>query len=300
MHFHDGTPLDLTQAGGVAVANKREDDSKPDAFYAKGLGDAEQLSRSELVFQDITSTPSHEQQIVSSICHDLKDTLTVIAAHCQLLQRRAGSLTDPEAGKIVEGLRILHFTTRRMTRQVEELFDREHQGTGQSLTLNRLPINLVSLAQYLADEYQHTTERHLIRFDADAASHVVLGDAPRLERAVANVLSNALKFSPDGGEILVRVRATPDSQLSDHGQVVLTITDHGIGIPVEDVSRVSQDVFRGSNVVGTIGGTGHGLYNARQIVEKHGGTLAVASVVGAGTTVTMCLPLANTATIRGD
>jgi signal transduction histidine kinase len=209
-------------------------------------------------------------------------------------------LTDPEAGKIVEGLRILHFTTRRMTRQVGELFDSEHQGTGQSLTLNLLPVNLVSLAQYLADEYQQTTEHHWIRFETDAASHVVLGDAPRLERAVANVLSNALKFSPDGGEILVGVRATPDSQPLDRAQAVLTITDHGIGIPAEEVSRVSQDVFRGSNVVGTIGGTGHGLYSARQIVEKHGGTIAIASVVGAGTTVSMCLPLANTTTIRGD
>jgi signal transduction histidine kinase len=253
-----------------------------------------------LVFQDISSTRGQEQQVVTSIYHDLKDTLTVIATHCQLLQRRAVALTAPEAGKIVEGLRILHFTTRRMTRQIGELFDSEHQGTSWGLALNLLPINLVPLVQYLRDEYQQTTERHWIRFEADAGSHIVLADAPRLERAIANLVSNALKFSPDGGEILVRVHATPDSPPSDRGQVVLTITDHGIGIPAEDVSRVSRDVFRGSNVVGTIGGTGHGLQSARQIVEQHGGTLTIDSVVGAGTTVTVCLPLANTASLSAD
>jgi signal transduction histidine kinase len=258
------------------------------------------LSGALLVFQDISSTRESEQQIIASMCHDLKDTLTVITMHSQRLQRRAESLTDPEAGKIRQGLQILNFTARRMSRQIGELVDGQHQRIGGDLTLNLLPIELVPLVQDLRDEYQQTTEQHAIHFEADTTSHVILGDAPRLERAVANVLSNALKFSPDGGEILVGVHATPGDGLADGAQVALTITDHGIGIPAEEVPRVSRDIFRGSNVAGAIAGTGHGLYSTRQIVEKHGGTLAIASVVGAGTTVTMRFPLAIMASISGD
>jgi signal transduction histidine kinase len=114
-------------------------------------------------------------------------------------------------------------------------------------------------------------------------------DAARLERVVGNLLANARAYSPAGGPILVTVtrECTPDGS----GWAVLRVEDHGVGIPAADLPHIGEPFYRASNVRGRLPGSGLGLSGCRRIVEQHGGTLRIDSREGAGTTVTVRVPL---------
>jgi signal transduction histidine kinase len=112
----------------------------------------------------------------------------------------------------------------------------------------------------------------------------VSGDRDRLEQVLGNLLENAVKYSPDGSEVSVRVREEAD-------RVVTAIADRGIGIPTDELSQVFERFHRGRQVSSTnYGGLGLGLYISKQIVERHGGTIWVESREGQGTTFFFSLP----------
>jgi signal transduction histidine kinase len=113
-------------------------------------------------------------------------------------------------------------------------------------------------------------------------------DAARLGRVLANLLANAIKYSPQGGPITVDLKR---EEMDAGAFAVLAVRDQGLGIPAEDLPRIFEPFQRARNVVGRIGGSGLGLASVRQIVEQHGGTIAVTSEGGAGSTFTVRLPL---------
>jgi two-component system, OmpR family, phosphate regulon sensor histidine kinase PhoR len=130
------------------------------------------------------------------------------------------------------------------------------------------------------------TEKQLSLTTAEApAGLVVDGDAGQLERAVINLLFNAVKFTPADGQVTVTTAAEGES-------AVITVSDTGIGIPETDQPGLFSRFFRASNAVDKrIPGTGLGLAIVSTIVDNHGGTVAVESQEGAGTTFTIRLPL---------
>ncbi len=105
---------------------------------------------------------------------------------------------------------------------------------------------------------------------------------------MANLISNAVKYSPQGGEITVRL--APEER-DGQAWAVIDVEDHGVGIPAPDLQRIFEPYYRGSNVPGSVGGTGVGLAGTRHIVEQHGGAIRVESSVGQGTVFKVCLPL---------
>lgn len=113
--------------------------------------------------------------------------------------------------------------------------------------------------------------------------------ARRLRRVVENLVTNAIKYSPDGGEVVVSLNAESEG---DRKSAVLTVREHGIGIPKRDLPTLFERFRGGSNVVGRIAGTGVGLASPRYIVESHGGSIEVDSEEGQGTCITVRLPLA--------
>jgi len=112
----------------------------------------------------------------------------------------------------------------------------------------------------------------------------ITGDAKLLFQAFSNLLSNAVKYSTDGGSIEVAAETAA-------AEVVVTIADHGIGIPAADMDRLFQRYHRGSNVSGIVG-TGVGLHLVKMVVDQHGGRIAVQSREGEGSRFTVHLPLA--------
>ena len=129
--------------------------------------------------------------------------------------------------------------------------------------------------------------------DARAPSIAGQFDAPRMERALDNLVGNAIKYSPAGGDIRLEVSAGVD-------WAKVVIRDQGIGIPAQDLPHVFEPFRRGGNVVGRIRGKGIGLANARQIVEQHGGALSVESTPGKGSTFILRLPLEPAPTELGS
>jgi signal transduction histidine kinase len=109
-------------------------------------------------------------------------------------------------------------------------------------------------------------------------------DTKLLRRALTNLLTNAIKYSPEDKAIQVTLT------LTDQCEAVIRVSDHGIGIPEEDIPRLFEPFHRAANV-GKIHGTGLGLAIAKQAIELHGGRITVESAVGVGTTFTIYLPL---------
>jgi len=154
--------------------------------------------------------------------------------------------------------------------------------------MERRPTDLAALVRRTVEE-QQTTDRRL-RLEPAATTLPGQLNQLRLERAVGNLISNALKYSPGGAPVLVRLVAEGADEVGTPW-AALTIADRGVGIPADDLPHLGEHFYRGGNVAGRIGGTGLGLASAREIVMAHGGALAIASVEGIGTTVTVRLPL---------
>ncbi|MFY9189324.1 MAG: ATP-binding protein, partial [bacterium] len=156
--------------------------------------------------------------------------------------------------------------------------------------INRQIVYLPDLAQKVMDRFRVQTQRSQIAIEFHAAQAVppVSADRDRLDQVLANLISNAVKFTPPGGRIQVSVTAAADAM------VKTTICDSGTGIPAEDQPRIFERFYRVDKARSrSLGGTGLGLSIAQQIIEAHGGRIQLASVVGEGTTVSFILPAAS-------
>jgi signal transduction histidine kinase len=220
------------------------------------------------------------------LSHDLKNPLTRIKGLTQLLQRRLANGCSVDPVELSERLAQIDRTVGKMTLALNELVDTAHVSAGQPPALDQRPTDLVKMVRHLVDEYQQATDSHQICLHTTEPEVIGTWDVQRIERAVSNLVANAVKYSPDGGEISVQIE-----RLEPEGWAVLQVSDQGIGIPDADLPRIFEGAHRGGNVVGRINGTGMGLPSVRQTVEQHGGTVAVESWEGRGTTVMVWLPL---------
>jgi signal transduction histidine kinase len=274
----------------VAAADSGRD--VPLLINSTPLCDADgQLAGAVAVFQDITPIKEFERQkddFLATVAHDLKNPLAAIKGWIQILGRRARKLPGTDRERWQHDLGTIEGTATRMTGMIDELLDLTHLQMGRPLDLRPEPMDLVALAHRVAAEYQQLTEAHTIGVRSELASLAGRWDQARLERVVGNLLSNAVKYSPDGGEVILSL-ATEESA---NGQTaVLSVRDEGIGILPDELPHVFDRFYRGTNVVGHIAGTGIGLAGARQIVEQHGGSMAVESTPGGGSTFIVRLPL---------
>lgn len=224
---------------------------------------------------------------LATVSHDVKNPLTALRGRVALLRRRAAQLPEADALYFDTALARIDAMAVKITWLLNDLVDLAHLQAGKPLPLDRTPTDLVALARRVIEEHQRTTERHSIRLEADEPALGGAWDAARLERVLDNLVGNAVKYSPEGGDVVLAVWRERDTS----GEwAAFSVTDRGIGIPARDLPYVFDRFFRGSNVAG-LAGSGIGLASAREIVEQHGGTLAVQSQEGQGSTFTARLPL---------
>jgi excisionase family DNA binding protein len=228
-------------------------------------------------------------EFLSAAAHDLKTPLTSIKAMAQLLRRQVGRAAAPGSERLVEGLARIDASATKMGQQLDELLDLTRVQMGQQLELRTRPTDLVDLARRMAAELQEVRERHTIRVETELDALVGTWDSVRLGRVLENLLSNAIKYSPNGGEVVVRVWREERDGVP---LAALSVTDQGLGVPAADLPLIFERFQRARNVEGRIGGTGIGLASARQIVQHHGGSISATSREGAGSTFTVLLPLA--------
>jgi signal transduction histidine kinase len=234
---------------------------------------------------------------LAAASHDLRTPLTVIRAQAQLLARRAARSGARDASDTIAALDKINLATRKMARLVDQMLDVAQLQVGHPLQLNKRPTDLVEIAREVVAELDEEDVGR-IRLETRAASLVGTWDSARVERALGNLVSNALKYSPDDTEVLVSL--SQETRQSGAEWAVVRVHDRGVGIPRDELPRIFDRFFRGRNVVGKIYGTGIGLAGVRQVVQQHGGRIRVWSTEGAGTTVALELPLAAAAASAGE
>ena len=224
------------------------------------------------------------QAFLAIAAHELRTPLTTIKGNAQLF---ADLVRQPSLDRD----RLTRFAAqflRQVTRLetlVNDLLDVSRIQHGR-LELRLEPVDLADLAKQALAHFQHSphrTPRHTLALDAPAP---VVGtyDPARLDQVLANLLSNALKYSPEGGEIRVGVRREQD-------QAVISVSDQGMGIAPAEQAQLFKPFARGTASQRGIQGMGLGLYLTRQIVERHGGTIGLRSEPGVGSIFTVRLPL---------
>jgi signal transduction histidine kinase len=237
-------------------------------------------AEAERLASDLKRALHARDEFLAAAAHDLRNPLSTIQSAAELLER---SLDDPAMrDRAATCGDHIQSAAKRIAQQLDAFLDVSRLEAGRPLELKKRKHDLMPLVRQVVQECQQTTQRHRLLMEGPAMLQASV-DAARLQRVVGNLVGNAIKYSPDGGEVNVKLEA--------HGNdVILTVRDGGIGIPGAEQSRVFERFQRGTNAEGRFQGTGIGLAGARQIVEQHGGAITVKSQVGKGSTFIVRFP----------
>jgi len=240
------------------------------------LHDVSELRRLEVIRRDF----------VANVSHELRTPLTAIKGYAETLLGPAGDDRDTAR----RFLAVIDRHSERLGRLTDDLL------TLSDLELGRTPLRLapIDLEPAVEDVTQILVERAArtdvrLTADVDPATPPVLADGDRLRQVLINLIDNAIKFTPAGGTVTVRAAAAKRP-----GTVEIAVQDSGIGIPAQDLPRLTERFFRVDKARSrALGGTGLGLAIVKHLIQAHGGTLDISSAIGHGTTVLVGLPAAT-------
>jgi PAS domain S-box-containing protein len=223
-----------------------------------------------------------KSEFLSNISHELRTPLTPIKGYAELLSTR--ELPADKSKRFAKGIRE---STERLERIVELLVDFAALEAGR-LSPRAQPVDLRSVIEDIVQQWKKRSDKH--EFVTDIGGQPlppVAGDERLLRRSLEEIVHNAVKFSPNGGTILIAARAS-----EDRGSIEVVISDEGIGIPAEDLPHVFTDFHQiDSSETRSYGGLGLGLAFVQRFVEAHRGEVEVASEQQHGTTLTIRLPV---------
>ncbi|MGC9347790.1 MAG: PAS domain S-box protein [Anaerolineae bacterium] len=239
-----------------------------------------QLARAATEVRLLRQLDQLRSELVANFSHDLKTPLGVIKFSSTTLLRDDVSFS-PETQR--ELLMEINEQTDQLTRIVERVLELGRMESSH-IKLNRDPVDLARVTEDTLESVRRGLHSHTLSQDFSPATIVADVDKQRIAEVLHNLLDNAVKYSPKGGEIVVRGRIRGD-------EAEIGVQDHGIGIPPADVERVFERFYRGeSEIHKHTAGVGLGLAVCRGIIEAHGGRIWVESTMGEGTTVRFRLP----------
>jgi PAS domain S-box-containing protein len=236
--------------------------------------------------RDITRFREAEElksTFVSVISHELKTPVALIKGYVSTLRREDASW---ERDIIKDSLEVIEEEADRLTELIENLLDASRLQAG-ALSINLSDVNLDILARRIASRFQTQSNLHTITVDFPPGFPIVLADEDRLAQVFSNLISNAIKYSPQGGEIQIRAKAHPT-------QVVVCVIDEGPGIAMGDIPYVFDRFYRSADTSRTSKGAGLGLFLARAVIEAHGGRIWVDPKVNEGARICFSLPRERT------
>jgi two-component system, OmpR family, phosphate regulon sensor histidine kinase PhoR len=253
------------------------------ADLGRGLHHARQYEAENRLVADLKALDRAKSGFFATVSHELRAPLTTIEGYVEMFG-------DGEAGEVTAGQRqmldMIDRSTVRLRNLIEDLFTLAKLESGTFTTVMR-PQDIGEVVTGAADALRPAVAAGGLTLTCDIPNEelVVDGDASQLDRLLINLLSNAVKFTPQGGHVEV-------SALPEGGSAVVRVADTGIGIPARDQKELFTRFFRASNATDrSIPGTGLGLAIVRMIVAGHGGDVELESEEGAGTVVTVRLPL---------
>jgi signal transduction histidine kinase len=219
-----------------------------------------------------------QQRFVADVSHELRSPLTAVRGNMDLLRR--GAANDPEERAQVLG--AIDSEVERMSRLVSDLLLLARSDSG--VTLEKHPVELDTLLLDVYRQAQLTARSVRIALGAEDQA-IVMGDRDRLKQVLLNLVDNAIKYTPAGGEVTLSL--TKDDQW-----VRISVQDTGIGVAPEDVPHLFDRFYRVDKARSRdAGGTGLGLAIAKSVVDAHGGRITVDSKAGQGSIFTVWLPL---------
>lgn len=232
------------------------------------------------MLQALDASQQRQRQLVADAGHELRTPLTSLRTNIELIGQAADNterhLSDEQRHEIMGDVRA----------QLEELTtlvgDLVELARDEPMSRDPEPLDFADVVNQAVDRVR--LRAHEVRIDVELSPWMVIGEPQLLERAVTNLLDNASKWSPPGGEIRVRLR-----------EGVLTVADDGVGINAEDLPHIFDRFYR-STEARTLPGSGLGLSIVKRAAERHGGTVEVVSPPEGGTTFSLWLPEAPTGT----
>lgn len=242
-------------------------------------------------FNDMAATLESQRQaqlaFLGGVAHDLRNPLSALKLATEMM---APDQPLPAEERVRQLFGRVERQIDRMERMVNDLLDASRIEAGK-LDLQLQRGDARDLARAVVDLFDPATRTH--RLVAELPEHPItlVCDSGRIEQVLTNLVSNAIKYSPNGGTVRVAVRRDAEG-------VALSVSDEGIGISAADLDHVFEPFRRTGASRETIPGVGLGLFVARRIVEAHGGRISVTSAIGAGSTFTVHLPLGKGATDR--
>ena len=238
-----------------------------------------------LQVNELTELDRIKSDLVSTVSHELRTPLTTLVGHVEML-------TDGDYGELSENQQwavgAINRNSQRLLSLIEDMLTLAKIENGE-LRLNVAPTDVAELLveiEAAAAPLARAKSIHL-GVEVDAGLPAVLADRSALERAIMNLLSNGVKFTPEGGT--VKLRASHDG-----ANAIFCVSDNGMGMSAEDQDRLFTRFFRSPTAMSmAIPGTGLGLAIVKNIVDDHGGTIHVDSVPGVGTTIEVTVPLSD-------
>lgn len=226
--------------------------------------------------EEVQHTQQAQQDFLANVSHDLKTPLTSIQGYSQAIMD--GAARDP-----AHAAEIIYDEATRLTRLVNELTDLAQIQAGQ-FPMKMTPIDLGQITESVARKLEVVAEQKGVALHYNTGYiPPISGDGDRLVQVLTNIISNAIKFTPEGGTVSV-------STILRSGGVEITVRDNGIGIPKEDVPRIFERFYQVDKTRGPTRGTGLGLAITYEIVQAHHGHIEVDSSEGMGTTFRVWFP----------
>lgn len=290
----DGLSLEQAEAGGwpltpnatLYVEGDLERQGKPPLpvgiTYSPLLSAEGGLINVIALVRDITRYREAEElksTFVSVISHELKTPVALIKGYVSTL-RREDATWDREIVK--DSLEVIEEEADRLTNLIENLLDASRLQAG-ALSINLADVALDALARRAAERFKTQSSQHHLVVDFPENFPVILGDDDRLGQVLSNLVSNAMKYSPAGGEIRISGQVRPE-------QVIVCVSDQGTGIDAGDIPYVFDRFYRSPETARKTKGAGLGLYLARAVIEAHGGRIWVDPKPGQGARICFSLP----------
>ncbi|MEP7287131.1 MAG: ATP-binding protein [Chloroflexota bacterium] len=295
--------MSLSSAIADNWPHQQSDDTAPDTLYIEGdilrpdgsrislgityaplLGEQGLLSNIIGNVRDITHFRQAEEMksaFISIISHELKTPVALIKGYAGTLRREDASW---DAKTIQQSLTVIEEEADRLTELIENLLVASKlQADGMRLT-NIGDVNLAAVAARSVERFQTQTKKHKLIADFPPNFPSIHGDEIRLRQVIDNMVNNAIKYSPKGGE--VRISGSFDEQ-----SVTLTVRDHGVGLAPEEQQHIFERFYRVDDALSRkTQGTGLGLYLAHAVIEAHKGIISVESQPGKGSAFRFTIP----------
>lgn len=237
-----------------------------------------------IVLKDITEQKNLEKEkddFVATVSHDIKTPLTTMKGYLSALLRYPDKITSEQRDSY---LRVINSEIDRINRMLNNLMDLRRL-EGNILKINPVKFDIIKVINKVVDIFNISYVNYEFQVNSKVSNILVYADKDKIEQVLHNLLSNAVKYSPSGSKISIVIEV-------ETNEVIVSISDQGIGIPPEEIEKVFDKYYRTQQTQKKkIGGKGLGLYITKKIVELHGGRIWVKSELNKGTTFYFSIPL---------